>query len=286
MPADLTGRVIIITGASSGIGAATAVECARAGMHVVLNARRADRLEDVRRRVSDLGREARSVVGSVTDEGLSERLLDAAQEEFGRHDAVFANAGHLINRSTMHGTDDELRHMMNVHFFAGVDLLRTAARRLTNQERSGHLLMCSSCQSKFALPYNGAYAAAKAAQDSVCRAMRLEHWKTGIHVSSVHPITTVTEFFETGADLSGTERPAGGIPDHSSGMFVQRPERVARAVVRCLRRPCPEVWTSHIVRTVAGFMTMFPRFGDFVLLRQTESERAALRAEESSNDRG
>ncbi|MCP3904281.1 MAG: SDR family NAD(P)-dependent oxidoreductase [Planctomycetes bacterium] len=285
MPADLTGRVIIITGASSGIGAATAVECARAGMHVVLNARRADRLEEVRDRVTGFRREAVTVIGDVTEPGISGRLLDAAHEAFGRHDAVFANAGHMVSRSIVNGTEDELRTMMDVHLFAVVDLLQAAARRLAEQSRPGHLLVCSSCLSKFSLPYFGAYAAAKAAQDAVCRAMRLEHAGEDLYVSSVHPVTTETEFFDVGADLSGIERPDKGVPNHSTGLFVQPPERVARAVVRCLRRPRPEVWTSHIVRTVAGVMTAFPRLADFLLLRQTAAERKALRAHEERRTR-
>ena len=189
-------------------------------------------------------------------------LIDAAQQLPGGLDTVFANAGYATSKRVVDETEEELRRIFEVNFFASVDLLRAAARRLLAAKRPGHLLMCSSCVSKFALPKTASYAATKAAQNSICSAMRLEHRTDGIYVSSVHPITTRTEFFEVSARLSGKKPPEGGAPAHSPRLFTQPPERVARAVVRCLRRPRPEVWTSHIVRTVAAAVTMFPRLGD------------------------
>ena len=94
MPIDLTGRVLVITGASSGIGAATAVACAKAGLDAVLNGRDAGRLAQVAAAVRQVGRAAEIVVGDVTDPGLSAKLLDAATQRFGRFDVVFANAGY------------------------------------------------------------------------------------------------------------------------------------------------------------------------------------------------
>jgi NAD(P)-dependent dehydrogenase (short-subunit alcohol dehydrogenase family) len=268
MARDLTGKVIVITGASSGIGAATAVECAEAGMDVVLNARRADRLEQVAALVQGCGRGAAIVAGDVREPGISARMLETAADRFGRFDVVFANAGYGIEKPMARVEASELREIFEVNFFAAVELLREAAARLMRQKRGGHLLMCSSCISKFTLPWFGAYCATKAAQGHVCRAMRLELRPYGIEVASVHPITTTTEFFEAAAAASGLEPRHAELPRHAPRLFVQPPQRVARAVVRCLRRPRPEVWTSHVVRTVAGVMTMFPRFMDWAVGRE------------------
>ncbi|MDY7109426.1 MAG: SDR family oxidoreductase [Planctomycetota bacterium] len=276
MKRDLHGKVIIITGASSGIGAVTALRCAEAGMDVVLSARREDRLREVVRRTENAGRRAVPVVGDVAEPGMSDRLLDAARAEFGRFDAVFSNAGYGMNKTVLDTTDEEWRRMFDVNFFAGVKLLRAAAQRLIDEGRPGHLLMCSSCLSKFSLPRHAAYAATKAAQNMLCSAMRHELRPRGIYVSSVHPITTTTEFFEASARISGRPRDKVKMPDHTPKFMIQRPERVARAVVRCLRRPCPEVWTSLLVRTVAGVMTLSPRFYDWAIRRETAAE---LRAE-------
>ena len=274
MAANLTDKVIIITGASSGIGAATAIACAQAGMNIVLNARREDRLRDVADRIDKLGRQCELVIGDVTESGISQRMLDAAEQRFGRFDAVFANAGYGMNKLVLDETDDELRRMFEVNFFASVELLRLAAKRLVERNQPGTLLMCSSCLSKFALPRHAAYSATKAAQNSVCSAMRHELRSKRIHVASVHPITTTTEFFEVSATLTAGGKAPAKLPDHTPGFLVQRPERVANAVVKCLRRPVPEVWTSLLVRTIAGLMTISPRFYDFVIGRQTKSELA------------
>ncbi len=279
MPVDLNNKVIVITGASSGIGAATAIECARAGMDMVLNARRAAKLASVAEAVTKLGRKVEFVAGSVTDEGLSKQLLDVAEERFGSFHAVFSNAGHGLDRPAHATTEDDLRRIFEVNFFASVDLINLAARRLIEDGRPGHLLMNSSCVAKFTLPHHSAYSATKAAQNHFCRAMRLELAPDGIEVSSVHPITTTTEFFEVSQNLSGNDGFKGGVPDHAPKLFIQPPERVARAIVKCLRKPHAEVWTSFIVRATAGMMTVFPSMFDALMRQQARRERAKLKVE-------
>lgn len=263
MNQNLTDKCIIITGASSGIGAATAVECAKAGMDIVLSARREDRLEEVAERILQAGRRAAIVAGDVRTEDLTSRLLDCARDTFGGFHAVFANAGYLMAVPSHEMTVAQVREMFDVNFFPCVDLITEAARRLLAADQPGHLLMCSSCLSKFSIARHGPYAATKAAQNQMCTSMRMELQPKGIYVSSVHPITTLTEFFDVSARLSGKENHKhADTPAHAPKMFVQTPQRVAEAVVRCLERPHPEVWTSHIVRLASGFFTMFPTLGD------------------------
>ena len=162
--------------------------------------------------------------------------------------------------------------MFEVNFFCGADLLQQAAQRLLDTKRPGHLLMCSSCVAKFTLPRHGAYAATKAAQAMVARSMRSELAEHGIEVSTVHPVTTTTEFFEVAA---GDERHhlRDGVPPHVPPLFVQRPERIADAVVRCLKRPRAEVWTSHTVRLVAGAFTAFPFLQEWVMRGEARKYR-------------
>jgi short-subunit dehydrogenase len=174
MAGQLTDQVIVITGASSGIGSATALACAQAGMDLVLNARRADKLQDVAEQIGQSGRRAELVVGDVTEPGMSARLLDADQQGFGGFDAVFANAGFGVRSFVTDLAEPELREIFEVNFFAATELLREAARRLMATRRRGHLLMCSSCVARFTLPEYGAYCATKAAQAHICTAMRLE----------------------------------------------------------------------------------------------------------------
>jgi short-subunit dehydrogenase len=139
--------------------------------------------------------------------------------------------------------------------------------------------MNSSCLAKFAIPYFGAYAATKAAQAMMCRAMRFELEPHGIEVSSVHPVTTMTEFFEQSAARSGLGAHGRTVPDHTPKFLVQPPERVARAIVSCLKRPRSEVWTSLLVRLSAGAITAFPWVFDGVCRREAaRSRRQAERA--------
>lgn len=261
---NLGDRVLVITGASSGIGAATAVACARAGMDIVLNGRRADRLEEVASAVRRCGRVAELVVGDVTDAGLNARLLDVAQQRLGRFDVVFANAGYGFKKPEHELDLTELRRIFEVNFFAAFELLREAARRLLAERRPGHLLMCSSAVAKFTLHNFGAYSATKAAQNHFGRAMRMELRPYHIEVSSVHPISTRTEFVDRASRYGLPEGTDGSTATRSPGWFVQPPEKVAAAIVRCLRRPKPEVWTSRTTRWGAGLMTIFPRLMDFV----------------------
>ncbi len=265
MIGDLRGKTIIITGASSGIGAATAIAAAEAGMKVVAVARRADRLDLLTQRIRSLGSDALPVAVDITSPSATTAILDAATNRFGGFDAVFANAGFGIDLPVHETADLDLRRIFEVNFFASADLIRESARRLISAGRRGHLLMCSSCLAKFTLPSLGAYSATKAAQAHLCRAMRFELRPHNIEVASVHPITTTTEFF---AVASGDSGPVSKLPDHAPKMFVQPPERVARAVIKCLRRPRSEVWTSIIVRTVAGFMTVCPPLMDMVISRE------------------
>jgi short-subunit dehydrogenase len=274
MPVDLRDKSIIITGASSGIGAATAVAAARAGMHVVLNARRLERLTQIAELVEQQGRQAAIVVGDVNESDLSDRLLDEAQRQFGGFHAVFANAGFGLELPVIRMSESSLRELFETNFFASVQLCRLAALRLIERRQPGHLLMCSSCVAKFTLPQFAAYTASKAAQAHFCRAMRFELRPFGIEVASVHPITTSTEFFEQASLRSGRDVTTT-VHDHAPKWLVQSPARVAEAVIRCLRRPRSEVWTSRLVLFSSGLFTMCPWILDLVLAREAARLRKA-----------
>lgn len=260
----MTDHVFIITGASSGIGAATAIAAARRGMDVVITARRDEKLNDVAANVRAIGRRAEIVVGDVSDMGMSDRLLDTAERAFGRFDCVFANAGYGLGKPVLETTEAELREEFEVNFFAATDLLRKAAERLIAKTQRGHLLMCSSCLSKFTLPGTGPYGATKAAQNHICRAMRWELRSKGIEVASVHPIGTVTEFSQAAAARRG-EAKSDKHQSNTPRMFMQPADRVARAVMHCIEHPRPEVWTSFTVRAASAFLTLCPRAGDALL---------------------
>ena len=276
--------VAIITGASAGIGAATAVELARTGHDLVLVARRRERLAEVAARASDAAKRlvrTEIVTADVSHAGTATRILDEAERAFGRFDVVYANAGYGLERPMHRMTSDELRAMFETNFFSSTELCNEAARRLIAAGRGGHLLMCSSCVAKFTLPSFGAYSASKAAQAHVARAMAYELRPYGIMVSSVHPVTTATEFFEVVREaLEDGEEQQYAIHDLNK-FFVQRPEKVARAIARTIGTSRTEIWTSLPTRVAAGMITAFPWLLD-IAVRATRRRSTTVQA--PSND--
>ncbi|MCL4220949.1 MAG: SDR family NAD(P)-dependent oxidoreductase [Phycisphaerales bacterium] len=263
MPIDLAGKPIVITGASSGIGHATALGCARADMPVAVMARRADRLELLASQIRGAGGRVLTHVGAVEDAAACATLVERCRAEFGSVYAVFANAGHSIEQSVEEMPDESLRRMFEVNFFGSLNVIRPALALMRGAGR-GHVLWCSSCLSKVSLPRYAAYCATKACQDHFARALRLELRGSGIYCSSIHPVGTRTEIWDNivrhspgGASLIDRSRANGGHP----------PQRVASAVVSCLRRPRGEVWLSTPMRLVIALGVAAPGLADAVIER-------------------
>lgn len=260
---DLKDKPVVITGASSGIGRATAFACARAGMAVGLMARRAEKLDAVRERIERDGGRAIVVVGDVVDPEANAELIARTEEAFGDLYGSIANAGYGAEVECATMAIEDIRAMFEVNFYGSLHL--TQAAIVGFRERgAGHAMMVSSCLSKIGLPRYGAYSATKAAQDHFTRAMMHELRGTGVFVSSVHPVGTTTEFFDEAA-----KRSAGGRLELAGrgGLFMQPPERVAGAIVRCLRKPRGEVWTSALTRWGFGLGVMMPGVTDWVVGR-------------------
>lgn len=268
MAVNLLGKSIAITGASSGIGAATAIACARAGMDVAVCARRADKLEEVAQAIRAAGRRAVVMAVDVRDPQACRRFVEESVRAFGGLYAVYANAGYGAEAPAADMPEADVREMFEVNFFGSLNVIRPAiehmrSRAATSGGPRGHVLWCSSCIAKMALPYYSVYSATKAAQNHLGRGMRLELAPEGIEVSTVHPIGTKTEFFGIVKSRSGGELIA-----HSPGWFMQTADTVADHTVACLRRPRPEVWTGPkgwLVRLGVSVNTLLPRLADLTL---------------------
>lgn len=266
MARDLKGKPILITGASSGIGRATALACAKAGMPVALAARRADRLREAVGEIERAGGTAIAVECDVADETQCAAAVEACVARFGGIHAVFANAGYGEDRPVHESSDADVRRMFEVNFFGTLSIVRAALVPMQRAGR-GHLLICSSCLARMPVPRHGVYCATKAAQHHVARAMRIELAPSGIDVTSVHPIGTRTEFFDV-ARRPGAMKP---MVDPRSP-FMQDAGFVADRIVRCLRRERPEseVWpgvSAVLLRAAMAGLTAWPVLGDFVMRR-------------------
>ncbi len=280
MAIELTGKPIAITGASSGIGAATALACARAGMPVAVGARRADKIDALVERIRREGGKAIGVTMDVTRREDSERLMARTIEAFGSVYGVFANAGYGEECTVSDSSEEKVRAMFETNFFGTMHTVWAALPHLMRNPAvggrdavRGHILVCSSCLAKLGVPYCATYTATKAAQNHFARALNLEIEERGVRCSSVHPIGTRTEFFDVMRDRSG---PGGSLTPHTSSAFMQTPEYVAERIVACLRRPTPEVWTGFngaMVRYGMGLAVMAPRLTDWAVRRMLRGIR-------------
>jgi short-subunit dehydrogenase len=264
VPRDLAGRVVIVTGASSGIGAATAVACGRAGMRVVLAARRADRLAAVAEAVRAAGGEARAVPTDVADEAAVRLLVDGTAAAWGRLDVLVGNAGVGILAAVEQTTAAEFERLMRVNFL-GVVYAVLAALPHMRRQGSGHLVTVASVVGKRASPFRAAYVASKAALVGFSEALRMELLGSGIAVTCVCPIGTATEFHAVEPNRLGV--PGRGGP-------IQTADHVARAIIRALRRPRAEVHPYAPARLLFLANALCPALVDRLLLRLSPRARA------------
>lgn len=255
------------------IGRATAIHCALAGMPVVLAARREDRLRGAVEEIEASGGRALALACDVTDKGACANLVDQCIGAFGSVYAVFANAGYGFEQPVHEVPEAKHRAIFEANYWGTMNVIEPAIPRMLDAGR-GHILICSSCLARLALPYNGPYCATKAAQALLGQAMRVELRRKGVRVSTVHPIGTKTELFETAKKHSPDD---GANPvEHAPQWLMQSADTVAKAIVRCLRRPHAEVWPTWacLVRFGMGMCVAFPRLSDFVLNRMVhEYER-------------
>ncbi|PYR78145.1 MAG: hypothetical protein DMF86_06770 [Acidobacteria bacterium] len=233
---SLEGRVAAITGASAGIGLACAEHFARAGMPVVLGARREDKLAEVVDRIASTGGRATALACDVANEADVTRLVAHAMASFGRLDVMMCNAGFGYYGTVEDTPPGVMRRMMDVNFL-GTYLGARAALPIFR-----------------GIAFMSGYSATKAAQAGFAESLRSEFAGTGIHVSCVFPISTETEFREAMARDYG----------HAvSGLGPkQSVEDVARAVVACLRSPRPEVYPHPTSRALVILNAIAPAFTD------------------------
>ena len=267
----IDGMVVVITGASAGIGKALAEELSPRGARLVLAARRADRLEELNRALGGGHLCLRTDVSRRED---CEALIAAAVARFGRIDTLVCNAGYGILRTVAETTPDEMREIFEANVFGTADCVRAAVPHMLRQEAAGQwrgqVMMVSSAVARRAIPFFGAYSATKAAQLSLAEAMRVELRPSRIAVTTVHPIGTDTEFGAAAAARAG-----GGRIARIPGEFRQSAADVARKIARAIERPVPEVWPFRPSRWALSAGTLAPRWVDRLLAKRVTVNRGA-----------
>jgi NADP-dependent 3-hydroxy acid dehydrogenase YdfG len=217
---DGSERVFLITGASSGIGEATARHAAAAGYRVVLAARSTGKLEFLADELGGL-----AITCDVTEWADQEAMVERALAEYGRIDVAFANAGFGGKRGFKADTPEYWRAMVLTNVYGAALTIRACMDALV--ETKGHLILTSSLAGRRALP-GSLYSATKFAVTAMGEAARLELNGTGVRVTLIEPGMVDTPFFD--------ERPVG----------MLEPDDVARAVMFAVSQP-PHVDVNEIL---------------------------------------
>jgi NADP-dependent 3-hydroxy acid dehydrogenase YdfG len=222
---SLTGTVVAITGASAGIGAATAYSLVEAGARIAVSARREDRLTKI---VSDLGDEnVVPVVGDVRDPALNDALVAAAVSKWGRLDTMIANAGVGAYGGLLDLDDAQLIEMVETNYLGAIWSARSAVKQFRAQGDGGDLIIVGSVAGFRGGADEAVYAGTKHAQVGLAGSLDRELRAEGTRVTLIAPAGTATEF------AIGAGRTEGS-PDLDAYL---RPEDVAHAIRVVLEQP-------------------------------------------------
>ncbi len=194
MGIDLRGQRVLVTGASSGIGAGLAEEFARRGAVVGICARRRDRLDEVLERCREHSPESRRWVTDLSDPAAVDALAAAALEELGGVDVLVNNAGIPKRRHVSRLDPATVESVMNINFFSPVRLTLTLLPHMLDRG-TGRIINVSSVAATLSSPGESAYDASKAAMTAFSESMAVDLWETGIKVLVVYPGLVDTELF-------------------------------------------------------------------------------------------
>lgn len=250
----LRDQVIVITGASSGIGLTTAEMAAETGARVVLNSRNEADLRAAVERIRQRGGRAIYHVGDVADPDAMEDLANRAIEELGGFDTWVNNAGIGLFGRTWEVPLADKRRLFDVNFWGVVHGCRAAVRHL--RTRSGAIINIGSVVSDRAIPLQGIYNASKHAVKGYTDTLRMELEEDGlpISVSLVKPSAINTPYLEHARNYMATE------PEFPPPVYA--PEVVARAILRCAEDPTRDVTVGGAGRFIRMMGTIAPRVTD------------------------
>lgn len=276
MRQNLQHRVVLVTGASAGIGAATARLLAADGASVILVARRFAQLEAVRNTLPNPSAHL-SVAADMTDMPALDAAIDMALQHYGSIDAVVINAGIGLTAPVADMAYADFLHALAVNV-GGFLHLTKRINPLFRQRGGGQYIVVTSVVALHALPYNGGYAATKAALERLCEALRIETRGSGITVTVVRPGTVATGFFAHRIGVPGEHRTSG-----SSGM---PPETVARSIVSAMRYRPRVVYPRRRDWALGLIADIFPTLSDAVLARTITWQQKTGDDHSSSPEKG
>jgi len=240
---SLAGKVALITGASSGIGEATAVAMAQEGAAVALGARRADRLESLAARLSESGARVTTVQLDVTDEGACRAAVEHTRTELGGLDVLVNSAGVMLLGAIVGADTEDWRRMIATNVL-GLMYMTHAALPLMVEQGAGEIVNISSVAGRQARTGAGVYNASKWAVNAFSESLRQEVTERGVRVSLVEPGAVATELTDHITDPIAKE----GAETMYSSIRALQAEDIGRIIVHIVTQPAHVAINEVLVR--------------------------------------
>jgi NAD(P)-dependent dehydrogenase (short-subunit alcohol dehydrogenase family) len=263
-----TGKVVIVTGGSSGFGRSLAAAFARSGANVVISARSFEVLETAADELRQYGTQILAIPADVTQTDQVESLVEQTVRQFGRLDVLVNNAGRSARGTAIDVSPEEFNQLFDLNFLCAVRCTRAAMPHLLRSH--GHLVNIGSLSGKSASRYVGAYAATKFALAAYTQQLRLELSPQGVHVMLVSP--GPIERGDAGRrytdQLEGLPATAAK-PGAGVRINPIKPDKLSSAILAACRRRQPELVYPVMARLFIAVMQLFPRLGDWLVRKMT-----------------
>jgi len=259
-------KVVIVTGASSGIGRATALEFARNGSKVVIAARSADRLETLEKEIAAIGAETLACITDVSNEDDCRKMVEATLQRFGTVDILINNAG-ISMRALFNDADiSVLKRLMDVNFWGTVYCTKYTLPYIVRNR--GSIVGVSSTAGFHGLPGRTGYSASKFAVHGFLETLRIENLKEKLHVMIIAPGFTTSEIRKNALLADGT--PQGNSPREEKKLHS--PEFVARWVLRGIRKRKRNKIMTWAGRFTALLQRIIPAVVDYAYYLEMKRE--------------
>jgi NADP-dependent 3-hydroxy acid dehydrogenase YdfG len=237
----LDGRIALVTGASSGIGEATAIALAQAGARVAIAARRVDRLQALAERLRSLGAEPLVLEADLLDEHVAQQIVRDTESHFGQLDILVNNAGVMYLEPVAEADLGRWRRMLELNVLSLIASTQAALAGMKSR-RDGHIVNIASTAGRIANPNGAAYSATKFGVVAFSEALRREVYADNIRVSVIEPGVVQTEL----RDHIGHAATQANLNAWAGAMRQLQSEDVADAIVFCVTRP-PHVNVNEIL---------------------------------------
>lgn len=241
MTGKLEGKTALVTGASSGIGEATALALAAEGASVAVAGRRADRLESLVQRITEAGGKAKAITADVSLEDQAREMVTAANAEFGHLDILVNNAGVMLLGPIGNADTEDWRRMIQTNVM-GLMYATHAALPLMRAQGSGHIVNISSVAGRTARAGAGVYNASKWGVGAFSESLRQEVYKDKIRVTIIEPGAVATELTHHITNADAKQQIEGFI----QGMTPLESEDIAAAILYAVTQP-PRVNVNEIL---------------------------------------